>query len=328
MAWIPVHQSLATHWKVLRLSALLSVPTPTLVGNLVLFWLWCVDNAPDGSLADVDAKTIAFAAQWAGDAQAFVDALLTVKLLDTQDGQLALHNWEKYGGRYVRENEAARERMRKRRSAGPPANGNAPAPEKFTERSPNIRRTFGGREEERREEESREEESSKEEMSSSSPAPRPPRGPRGTPPTACKSWTGPEWWTALVSLVGYRPEDHSKAAHIVEAQCKEAGVLPSNVVSHFAAYYQTARIKHGWTDPVRALLKTLPLEISKELKTVGKGHMPPPPDSIQAVLGLSEFEIDAMGRQGVWASLEEVFGRDREAAARQLKEWRARGGKP
>lgn len=63
MAWLEIHQSIKDHRKVLAAADILDIPPVHLMGHIISFWLWALDNTPDGSLGAVSLKTIARAAQ-------------------------------------------------------------------------------------------------------------------------------------------------------------------------------------------------------------------------------------------------------------------------
>ena len=100
MAWIKAYQSLPTHKKLKKLKRLLKVKTPAAVGHVVMLWLWAIDNAPDGYLADLDSEDIAEAAEWQGDPEKFVDALVGAGFVDWDvNGDVSvLHGWDEYTG--------------------------------------------------------------------------------------------------------------------------------------------------------------------------------------------------------------------------------------
>ena len=50
MAWIQIHQQLKDHRKVLAAADELDIEPAHMLGLLISFWLWAIDNAPDGSL--------------------------------------------------------------------------------------------------------------------------------------------------------------------------------------------------------------------------------------------------------------------------------------
>lgn len=100
MAWIKAYQSLPTHKKLKKLKRLLKIKTPAAVGHVVMLWLWAIDNAPDGYLADLDYEDIAEAAEWQGDPEKFVEALVGAGFVDWDvNGDVSvLHDWDEYTG--------------------------------------------------------------------------------------------------------------------------------------------------------------------------------------------------------------------------------------
>ena len=117
MAWIESHQSLGKHKKLLRLAGLLKVKRVQLVGHLHYLWWWGMDNADiDGRLGDVTAFEIAEAAEWEGDPEEFVEALVSVGFVEIIDGQYTLHDWYDYAGKLNERREKERERSRLRRA--------------------------------------------------------------------------------------------------------------------------------------------------------------------------------------------------------------------
>jgi hypothetical protein len=62
---------------------------------LMDLWLWIGDTRPTGDLSGMDAEDIAIAADWTGDAAAFVFALVELGLLDQlEGGGFVVHDWE------------------------------------------------------------------------------------------------------------------------------------------------------------------------------------------------------------------------------------------
>ena len=51
MAWLQVHQTLKDHRKLFDAADELEITPPHMMGLLVSFWLWALDNAPKGDLA-------------------------------------------------------------------------------------------------------------------------------------------------------------------------------------------------------------------------------------------------------------------------------------
>jgi hypothetical protein len=60
---------------------------------LIRLWLWTADNRCDGDLRDMTVEDIEIAADWSGDAGAFVGTLVEVGFLDGGDGCYWLHDW-------------------------------------------------------------------------------------------------------------------------------------------------------------------------------------------------------------------------------------------
>lgn len=116
MAWIEVHQSLISHKKTILLADLLNVEEVHVVGHLVSFWLWCLDNAQDGSLDDITPRMIARAAQWRGDTDEFMDALVKAGFVESTDDGLEIHDWFDYAGRLIKKKEDNAQRMRDART--------------------------------------------------------------------------------------------------------------------------------------------------------------------------------------------------------------------
>lgn len=118
MAWIQVHQTLKDHRKVLAAADELDIEPAHMLGLLISFWLWALDNAPTGSLAGISPRMIARAAQYNDDPGKFVDTLKDVGLLDTdQAGDLELHDWYEYTGKLIDQREAEKLRSQRRRAA-------------------------------------------------------------------------------------------------------------------------------------------------------------------------------------------------------------------
>lgn len=137
MAWIESHQTLASHPKTRKAARALGIPPVHLMGHLHCLWHWALDLAEDGDLSKFDAEDIAIAAQWDGDGQQLVDALLDCGFGDGPgflerdgsygdpqaglSGALVLHDWWAYAGKLVARRQQDRERKAARRSSDTPA---------------------------------------------------------------------------------------------------------------------------------------------------------------------------------------------------------------
>src|SRR5690606_15256100 len=71
----------------------------------------------DGELGDVTAYEIALAAEWPGDPEAFVEALVDAGFIDRDESGLRLHDWYDYAGKLNERRERERQRSRQRRAA-------------------------------------------------------------------------------------------------------------------------------------------------------------------------------------------------------------------
>lgn len=109
MAWIELHQTLPRHPKLIRLASRLRIPRAQAAGHLTFLWLWALDYAPGGSLAEFGPTEISTAADFPGDAEDFAGALLETGWLD--EG-LRIHDWDEYAGRLIAMREGNRQRQR------------------------------------------------------------------------------------------------------------------------------------------------------------------------------------------------------------------------
>ena len=128
MAWIESHQTLRNHPKIIRAARALGVSRVTMYGHMHCLWWWAMDYAQDGDISAFDPEDIAEAAEWEGDAGAFIAALLESArigdkpgLLEMIDGRLCIHDWYDYAGKLIdkRKADAARKRDERRRDQPP-----------------------------------------------------------------------------------------------------------------------------------------------------------------------------------------------------------------
>lgn len=82
VAWLQVHQTLKDHRKLFDAADQLEVEPPHMMGLLVSFWLWALDNAPTGSLVDITPRMISRAAQWDGDPEKLAKTLIRAGWID------------------------------------------------------------------------------------------------------------------------------------------------------------------------------------------------------------------------------------------------------
>lgn len=118
MAWLQVHQTLKDHRKLYDAADELEITPPHMMGLLISFWLWALDNAPSGDLEGITPRMIARAAQWDGNAENLTAALIRAGWLDEKaDGVLWIHDWYEYTGKLIDQRQAEKERSRRRRAA-------------------------------------------------------------------------------------------------------------------------------------------------------------------------------------------------------------------
>jgi len=113
VAWIESHQELGSHPKTRKLAQLLGVTRAQAVGHLQMLWWWALDYAEDGDLSQFDASDIALGADWEGDADEFVAALMACGPGGKSgflDADKTLHDWDQYAGRLVERRKKDRQR--------------------------------------------------------------------------------------------------------------------------------------------------------------------------------------------------------------------------
>jgi hypothetical protein len=87
-----------------------------LIGHLHELWWWALDNVGvDGRLTGMSPVEIGLAAQWDGDPEEFVEALIYGGFIDRDGDELVLHDWYDYAGKLIGKRLEERERSRRRR---------------------------------------------------------------------------------------------------------------------------------------------------------------------------------------------------------------------
>ena len=121
MAWLEAHQELRDHPKTKRAARALGIARPQMIGHMLCLWWWCLDYAQDGDLSDFDNADIADAAEWEGDPETFVSALLNCGpsdrpgfLIASDDG-LTVNDWQEYGGKFIAKRGGNKERQARHR---------------------------------------------------------------------------------------------------------------------------------------------------------------------------------------------------------------------
>ena len=80
MAWIKIHQSIATNRKILQAADRLRISEAQMIGHMTLVWLWSIENAQNGVLP-VSEEMIRKVAGYPKAGRAFVDVLVECDLL-------------------------------------------------------------------------------------------------------------------------------------------------------------------------------------------------------------------------------------------------------
>lgn len=113
--WIESHQELGSHPKTQKLARILGLSKPTVVGHLQYLWWWATDYAQDGDLSRFDSLDIAIGAEWEGNPDLFLDALIRAGFVDGGEG-LCIHDWHDYAGKLIERREKNAARMRDARA--------------------------------------------------------------------------------------------------------------------------------------------------------------------------------------------------------------------
>lgn len=116
--WIESHQELGSHPKTQKLARILGLSKPTVVGHLQYLWWWATDYAQEGDLSRFDPLDIAIGAEWEGNPDLFLDALIRAGFVDRGEdgGGLAIHDWQDYAGKLIERRAKNAERMREARA--------------------------------------------------------------------------------------------------------------------------------------------------------------------------------------------------------------------
>ncbi len=142
MAWLESHQALSKHRKTIRAAGLLKTDRHKLIGHLHELWWWGIDNVgPDGFLRDLTDYELAMAAEWNGDPEEFVAALVDAGFIDVLDEGRFFHDWYDYAGKWVERREKERERARARRKPEPTKDR---TPERPPDGTPDVAPTSEG----------------------------------------------------------------------------------------------------------------------------------------------------------------------------------------
>ena len=137
MAWLKIDQTLRDNRKICNAAEDLKVEPAHMAGMMVLLWLWAIDNAPSGSLADLTNGTIARGAMYGGDPETFVETLIRRGLLDDDGDGLQIHDWEEHAGNLLdkRLKDAQRKAMERAAKKAEKAETSAGHPQDVREKS-------------------------------------------------------------------------------------------------------------------------------------------------------------------------------------------------
>lgn len=115
-SWLPAYQSIWTHRKTFELAALLGVNETYAAAHVLRLCSWALDNAPDGDLAGLSDRAIAYGAGWHQEVGLFVAALVKSGYLDDDR---RIHDWMDYAGKLLVRREKDAERKQKSRGQAP-----------------------------------------------------------------------------------------------------------------------------------------------------------------------------------------------------------------
>mgnify|MGYP000879961619 CR=1 FL=1 len=123
MAYVEAHAGLRDHLKTKKVARLLGIPKVQVIGHMLCLWWWCQEYAQDGDLSGFDTADIAEAAEYEGDPQTFVDALLNCGVkggagflyIDVETDAMVVNDWFQYGGKLFTQRSQSATRMRNMR---------------------------------------------------------------------------------------------------------------------------------------------------------------------------------------------------------------------
>ena len=97
--WFQVFADLPGHQKIGKLRDGLKLKNRyEAVGLLICLWSWAAVHAPSGDLKDISAQDLADAAGWRKSPKQLLEALVASGLVDQEEGQLRLHDWDDHQG--------------------------------------------------------------------------------------------------------------------------------------------------------------------------------------------------------------------------------------
>ena len=91
--WLPVDVNLLQNHKTARLSRDLKCSRAQVIGHLVCLWSWACVHAPDGDLSHLEAEDVATVAEWDGDLEAFLPAVIKAGFI-ARAHSVSLGRWQ------------------------------------------------------------------------------------------------------------------------------------------------------------------------------------------------------------------------------------------
>lgn len=266
MAWIKVDQSLPSHRKTLIASDLLGISPVHLVGHLVTFWMWALDNAPDGYLDGTPASVIGRIAQWEGKGSDFVDALVSAGFLESTEDGIVIHDWPEYAGKLVERRANEKQRQRERRA--------------LQQQPQYVAPTSAGREEKRRVEKSRVEK-------------KLPGGAEAPKEVDSNLKEAQVMWESLKAALGSAPETTSARGAWNKAikELRQANVKPDQI-SQLCDVYRDIMPPNSLLTPT-AIAKNLHILLHPPPKGSGKANEPHVPKGWK---GIDEWDVLTGGK--------------------------------
>jgi len=113
VSYIELHEHVWNHPKTIELSGRLQVRKTYAVAHLSRLWTWCIRYAEDGCITNISPFILADAADWGGDPEHFLQALVDSKYVDKTPEGVFIHDWDDYAGKLLEFRKRDRERKRK-----------------------------------------------------------------------------------------------------------------------------------------------------------------------------------------------------------------------
>jgi hypothetical protein len=110
--WIPSHINLLGHPKLDKLVELSGLTRAECFVRLHQLWYWALNNAPNGALKVYSDAGLSVVVGWGPKSGNFVQNLRASGWIDADK---RIHDWNKYGGKYLRRKDLNAQRMRQAR---------------------------------------------------------------------------------------------------------------------------------------------------------------------------------------------------------------------